>query len=58
MKDEESYDSISKPLQLLFDFLPSLTITALNAGIPIIFKIIVRLEDYEPNFEVRMTLGR
>ncbi|KAK3089292.1 hypothetical protein FSP39_002448 [Pinctada imbricata] len=43
---------------LLVEFLPSLTITALNAVIPIIFGLVIKAEDYTPAFTIQYTLIR
>lgn len=45
-------------LQLLIEFLPSLTITFLNILVPLIFEKIVMGEDYTPQVEVQITLVR
>ncbi|XP_061181691.1 transmembrane channel-like protein 7 isoform X2 [Saccostrea echinata] len=43
---------------LLVEFLPSLTITALNGIVPLIFGIVVKAEDYTPEFTIKITLIR
>ena len=45
-------------LQLLIEFLPSLTITFLNILVPMIFEKVVRGEDYTPGVEIQLTLIR
>lgn len=44
--------------QLVISFLPSITITLLNGAIPVIFNILVKFEDYSPQFEISITLLR
>ncbi|XP_062581702.1 transmembrane channel-like protein 7 isoform X2 [Saccostrea cucullata] len=43
---------------LVVEFLPSLTITALNGIVPLIFGIVVKAEDYTPEFTIKITLIR
>lgn len=43
---------------LLVEFLPSLTITALNGIVPMIFGIVVKAENYTPEFMIKITLIR
>ncbi|XP_038063713.1 transmembrane channel-like protein 7 [Patiria miniata] len=43
---------------LLIGYLPSITITILNGLVPMIFNVVVRFEDYSPQFEISMTLVR
>ncbi|XP_072043479.1 transmembrane channel-like protein 7 [Amphiura filiformis] len=45
-------------VDLLISFLPSITITILNGVVPMIFNVIVRFEDYSPQFEITITLVR
>lgn len=45
-------------LLLIIQLLPSLTITALNFIVPLIFNGLVSLEDYWPAFELKITLIR
>lgn len=45
-------------LLLLAQYLPSLTITACNALLPIIFELVVELEDYSQAFIIKITLIR
>ncbi|KAK2148518.1 hypothetical protein LSH36_492g03012 [Paralvinella palmiformis] len=40
------------------EYLPSLTVTILNAMIPPLFNVLVKGEDYCPEFEIQVTLGR
>lgn len=44
--------------QLLYEFLPSLTIVILNIFVPFVFKYLVTLERYSPVFVIRLTLFR
>ncbi|XP_056020162.1 transmembrane channel-like protein 7 isoform X4 [Ostrea edulis] len=43
---------------LLVEFLPSLTITALNGIVPLIFGIVVKAENYTPEGTIKITLIR
>ncbi|XP_033630568.1 transmembrane channel-like protein 7 [Asterias rubens] len=43
---------------LLIGYLPSITITILNGVVPLIFNVVVRFEDYSPQFEISITLVR
>ncbi|XP_041474557.1 transmembrane channel-like protein 7 isoform X1 [Lytechinus variegatus] len=43
---------------LLISYLPSITITLLNGVVPMIFNVVVRFEDYSPQFEISITLIR
>nr|XP_006819109.1 PREDICTED: transmembrane channel-like protein 7-like [Saccoglossus kowalevskii] len=45
-------------LLFLISYLPSITITALNIVVPMIFVALIRFEDYSPEFEVQFTLFR
>lgn len=45
-------------LLLLVQFLPSITITVLNAALPIVFEKIVVGEEYTAAFVIRVTLIR
>ncbi|KAL1518194.1 hypothetical protein ABEB36_001855 [Hypothenemus hampei] len=47
-----------KVLQLLYEFLPSLCIVALNITIPFIFKFLQSYEHYSPLTQIRMALVR
>ena len=52
------FQTYHKLIQLLIEYMTSLTITALNAIIPIIFKKVVQWEDFTPAFQVNYTLFR
>nr|XP_009681729.1 PREDICTED: transmembrane channel-like protein 7 [Struthio camelus australis] len=43
---------------LLVQYLPSIVITLANCIAPQIFSVLIRLEDYSPAFEIRLTLLR
>ena len=43
---------------LIIQFLPSLTITILNIVVPQIFKIIVKIEQYTPQGQIKMNIFR
>ncbi|XP_071813484.1 transmembrane channel-like protein 7 isoform X2 [Apostichopus japonicus] len=45
-------------VQLLISFLPSIMITVLNGIIPVVFNVMVKFEDYSPQFEIGITLLR
>ncbi|XP_077979713.1 transmembrane channel-like protein 7 [Glandiceps talaboti] len=45
-------------LLFLISYLPSITISALNIVVPLIFTALIRFEDYNPEFEVKFTLAR
>ncbi|KAH3871075.1 hypothetical protein DPMN_034269, partial [Dreissena polymorpha] len=49
---------LSEIVLLIVQYLPYLTITVLNFAIPIAFQKLVFLEDYSPNFALRLTLFR
>ncbi|KAJ8318539.1 hypothetical protein KUTeg_003630 [Tegillarca granosa] len=53
--DTSGYDNF---VVLLVGFLPSLTITALNAALPLLFGILVEFERYRPAFKIKITLAR
>ncbi|KAJ8922439.1 hypothetical protein NQ315_004386 [Exocentrus adspersus] len=44
--------------QLLFEFLPAITIVCLNLIVPFLFKLLIGFEKYTPMFVVRFTLIR
>lgn len=44
--------------QLLFEFLPSITIVGLNIIVPFLFKFLINFEKYSPIFVIRFTLIR
>ncbi|CAH1795474.1 unnamed protein product [Owenia fusiformis] len=52
------YSQYSTLVQLLMEFLPSLTITFLNIIVPSIFQKIIRAEDYTPMIDIKLTLVR
>jgi len=43
---------------LLVQFLPSFTLTGLNIVVPVFFQKVVTLEDYWPDFEIKVTIFR
>ncbi|XP_030749095.1 transmembrane channel-like protein 7 [Sitophilus oryzae] len=52
-------EHIEEKLQILFyEFLPSLTIVALNMFIPVIFRFLISYENYGPIAEIRILLLR
>ncbi|XP_064610385.1 transmembrane channel-like protein 7 isoform X2 [Liolophura sinensis] len=53
-----SYTSADRFVQLLVEFLPSLTITGLNVVCPILFGILVKLESYTRGVEIQLMLIR
>ena len=50
--------NLGRFLVLGIQFLPSLTITILNIIVPFIFQKIVEVEDFSPNFEVKLPIFR
>ena len=55
---ERSNVQDSGMLTLVVEILPSLTITAINVVAAPLFQIIVAIEDYTPETEVRVTITR
>ncbi|KAL8175445.1 UNVERIFIED_CONTAM: Transmembrane channel-like protein 7 [Gekko kuhli] len=54
-----SYDKKIKLEDYLWvQYLPSVVITATNFIAPLIFSVLIKLEDYSPAFEIRLTLMR
>ncbi len=53
-----SFDSPQDFGILVFGFLPSIVITALNYFVPILFRILARYERYSATFEIKRTLYR
>lgn len=57
-------DTFSASLQvnffvdLIYEYLPSIVITLANFITPLLFSVIINLEDYSPAFEIRFTLMR
>ena len=45
-------------VQLMIEYMTSVTITLLNAILPFIFKLVVELEDYPGGLKVNITLAR
>ena len=58
VKKRPDFEDKTPVTQLAFSFMTSLTITALNSIVPIIFKKIVKLESYSFAVEVNVTLVR
>jgi len=58
VKKRPDFEERTPVTQLAFSFMTSLTITALNSIVPIIFKKIVKLEGYSFAVEVNVTLIR
>ncbi|XP_076619664.1 transmembrane channel-like protein 7 [Colletes latitarsis] len=56
--NDAGYVSLSKVIQLFFEFLPYICIVALNFAVPFLFRYLVTLENYSPAFVVRVTLLR
>ncbi|ESO89006.1 hypothetical protein LOTGIDRAFT_53152, partial [Lottia gigantea] len=55
---EDVRSNTNNVILLLVQYLPSITITVLNALLPIIFKIVVKFEKYTQDFVVKITLIR
>ncbi|NXA38491.1 TMC7 protein, partial [Eudromia elegans] len=51
-------NNIKFEANLLVQYLPSIVITLANFIAPQIFSVLIRLEDYSPAFEIRLTLMR
>lgn len=51
-------DNETKLLQLLYEFLPSMSIVALNIFVPYIFQFLLTYEHYSPLVQIRMALIR
>ena len=45
-------------LTLLVEYLPSFVITGLNVILPLVLEKIVLIEDYSPEYEVKITIFR
>ncbi|CAK9804247.1 Transmembrane channel-like protein 7 [Anthophora quadrimaculata] len=58
----QSYDtqylSLNKISHLFFEFLPYISIVALNFAVPFLFRYLVTLENYSPSYVIRVTLLR
>lgn len=57
-ENKELYESWHTAVQLLVQFSPSLTLTALSSVLPVLFEKIALLEDYLPQNKVQITLLR
>ncbi|NXU38854.1 TMC7 protein, partial [Drymodes brunneopygia] len=51
-------DTRTDLVNLLVQYLPSMVITLANFIAPLIFSFLIRLEDYTPTFEIKLTLMR
>ena len=58
IKREVDFENKTPMEQLFISFMTSLTITALNSIVPIVFKKLVTWEGYSFAIEVNFTLGR
>ena len=58
LTEQDNFTTFNRFVQLLIEFIPSLTISALNFIVPFIFEKIVKGEDYKPDVEIKWTLGR
>ncbi|XP_033113350.1 transmembrane channel-like protein 7 isoform X2 [Anneissia japonica] len=58
LNENESAVTSNSFASLLISYLPSIVITLLNAIIPMIFNVLVRFEEYSPQFEINLTLSR
>ena len=50
--------NLSEIVELLVQYIPFVTITVLNAVLPIIFQKLVQFEDYRYEFGFKLTLAR
>ncbi len=57
-RESHDFANANSFVQLLVEFVPSLTITGLYMLLPPIFKLVVRGEDYVPETQMRVTLWR
>ncbi|XP_050296634.1 transmembrane channel-like protein 7 [Anthonomus grandis grandis] len=58
LKDLNVTNNETKMLQLLYEFLPSICIVALNISVPFIFQFLLSYEQYSPLVQIRMALIR
>ncbi|CAD5114164.1 DgyrCDS3307 [Dimorphilus gyrociliatus] len=58
LKEQSNYEEKNKFIKLLFEFLPSLSITFLNVLLPLIFQKLVIVENYTQDTEILLTLAR
>ncbi|XP_071961220.1 transmembrane channel-like protein 7 [Antedon mediterranea] len=58
LNENESAITSNGFASLIISYLPSISITILNAIIPMIFNVLVRFEEYSPQFEINLTLSR
>ena len=58
LTERADFHSMDKFVQLLIEYVPSLTISFLNFLVPFIFAKVVKGEDYSPELEIQWTLGR
>ena len=57
-RDEPDYETMNRFLKLLIEYMPSLTISALNMIIPIFFGLLVKIEDYHLETSDKITIAR
>ena len=57
-RDEPDYETMNRFLMLLIEYMPSLTISALNMIIPIFFGLLVKIEDYHLETSDKITIAR
>ena len=56
--NKNKYDKYHVIVQFAIQYMTTVTIAVLNALLPILFKVIVKVEDYSPALEVNITLAR
>lgn len=54
----QNQKNLSEIVELLVQYIPFVTITVLNAVLPIIFQKLVQFEDYRYEFGFKLTLAR
>ena len=56
--NKDKYEKYHLIVQFAIQYMTTVTIALLNALLPIMFKIVVKVEDYSPALEVNVTLAR
>lgn len=55
---KDKYEKYHLIVQFMIQYMTTVTIALLNAMLPVLFKIVVKAEDYSPALEVNITLAR
>ena len=58
MTNSEAYSGYSQTVRFLIQYLLSIVIAVLNGLLPVLFKFLVKWEDYTPAFVTNITLVR